>query len=520
MGIDYRFLIQLFLRRLPVVVLVALPIIAATVWFAMSLPPRFQAQSQLLVESPQMPANLAESTLRTPPQEVLGTIRQRILARENMLDMSREFGLHNNRPGLSPDAIVADMRRRITITNLGSRQASGTIRVAFEAGQPQVAAAVANAVVDQILRQNVALRTGAATQTLAFFDEEMARLGEELERQTERILTFREANQNALPDSLNFRRTRQTAQGERLLQIDRELSNLRDRRERMVATFERTGRAPGSEAASTPEQRELQQLRRELSRATVIFTPGNPRLRALQAQVAALESVVAEQMGADGEGMGEATLFDLQVADLDAQIDFLGSQRTLVEEELEALAASIDATPAIASQLSAMERDYSNLQDQYNSAVSRRAQARIGERIEAQARGQRITVLEQAVAPGSPNKPNRRAIAMAGAGGGLGLGVLIAVLLILSNRAILRPVEITYGTGMAPFGTVPLFRTRREVYARRGALLGAAVLLLVAAPAAMWWIDQHYMPLDIVIARIIDVTGLGGLQGMLRDTAS
>ncbi len=516
MAIDYKFLLQLFWRRLPVVILIAVPIVAAALWLANALPSRFEATSQLLVEAPQVPAELASSTMRASPHEVLGTIRQRILARDNLLDLSRQFALHANRD-LSPDAIVADMRQRITLTNINARQSSGTIRVGFEAGRADVAAAVANAVVDQVLRQNVALRTATVTQTLAFFDEEMERLDDELARQTQRILEFREANQGAMPDSLNFRRTRQTAQGERLLQIDRELGNLRDRRERMVTMFERTGRTAGAETATTPEQRELQQLRRELSRATVIFTTENPRLRALQAQVAALEAAVADQLGVDGEGMGETSLFDLQLADIDAQIDFLTSQKAMVEDELESLAVSIQNTPAIASELSTLERDYSNLQSQYNTAVGRRAQARIGERIEAQARGHRITVLEQATAPNAPNKPNRRRIAMAGAGGGLGLGILVAVLLILSNRAILRPVEITYGMGMAPFGTVPLFRTRREVYARRAALVAAALLLLVAAPAAMWWIDQNYLPLDIVIARLMDITGLGAVMGILRD---
>ncbi|MBK5926808.1 GumC family protein [Rhodobaculum claviforme] len=512
MTLDYKFLIQLFLRKLHILVLVAMPVVAGSVWLATSLPSRFQAEAQLLVESPQVPADLAASTLRATPGEVLGQIRQRVLARDNMLDMSREFSLHAGR-NLSPDDIVADMRRRITITTI--RGNTGTMRVAFEAGRPAVAAAVANNLVDQILRENVALRTAATTQTLAFFDEEMERLTDELERQTARILAYREANRDALPDSLNFRRTRQTAQQERLLQIDRELTSLRDRRDRMVTTFERTGAFAGSEANATDEQRELQALRRELSRATIIFTEDNPRLRTLRAQVAALEEIVAEQMGGDGDGT--ASLFDLQVADIDAQIDFLASQRQLIEEELEALATSIDATAATASELATLERDYANLQEQYNSAVGRRAQARIGERIEAQARGHRITVLEQAVAPGSPNKPNRTGIAIAGAGGGVALGALIVGLLILSNRAILRPVEITQGLGMAPFGTVPLFRSRREILVRRGLVILAAVLLLVAVPGALWWLDQNYLPLDIIIARITEVTGLGRVMDMMRD---
>ncbi|MGY6409863.1 MAG: GumC family protein [Alkalilacustris sp.] len=515
--VDYRFLLRLFLRRLHVLLLVALPVAVAGVWFAFSLPPSFQARAVLLVETPQVPEDLAASTLREAPFVLLGNIRDRVMTRDNLLDLARDFRLHADRPGMSPDDIVADMRRRTAINlpqQRGNTREGGTFSVAFEATDATVAAAVANTLVEQILSENAALRSAVATQTLVFFDEELSRLEDELTRETARILAFQQANQEALPDSLAFRRSRQTAQQERLLQVQRELSSLAERRERMVAMFERTGRVDG-QAARSPEERELQELRRELSRALRVFSPENPRLRSLQAEVDVLEAVVADMLG-DTEGQdAEVSLFDMQLSDLDAQMDFLASQRDMIEEELEQLAASIEATAANAAQLSALERNLQNLQSQYNTAVARRAQARVGERIEAQARGVRILVIEPATAPDAPNRPNRRAIAIAGVGGGLGLGFLAVALLIMSNRAVLRPVEITTGLGMTPFGSIPLYRTRRQILMRRAVLGGVALLLLGAVSGGLWWLDQYYMPLDLVLARIGAMIGLDGLRAVL-----
>ena len=516
--IDYRFLIRLFLQRLHILLLVALPVAAAGAWVAFSMPPRYEARAMLLVEAPQVPEDLAASTLRQSPFVLLGAIRDRVLARDNLLDLSREFRLHADR-GLSPDDIVADMRRRISINLPRSGTSSGTFSVRFEAGRPEMSAAVANSLVDQILRENAALRTAAATQTLDFFDEELARLEEDLARQTGRILAFQQANRDALPESLNFRRTRQTSLQERSLQVQREMSSLAERRERMVAMFERTGRVDGQSAARSPEERELQQLRREVARALRVFSPENPRLRRLQMELESLEATVAEQFGSvDDQGL-EVSLFDLQLADIDAQFDFLTSQRDMIEEELSTLAASIEATAANAAELSTLQRDLQNLQAQYDSAVERRARARVGERIEAQARGVRISILETATAPNAPNKPNRRAITMAGVGGGLGLGMLIVVLLILSNRAVLRPVEITTSLGMTPFGTIPLYRTRRQILTRRAIVGGIALVLITAVPAGLWWVDQNYLPLDLVLARLGAMTGLDGLRNMLTGRA-
>lgn len=517
MPVDFGFIFKLFLRRLHIFLLVALPVATAGAWLAWSLPPQFQAQARLLVESPQVPAELASSTMRADPSEVLRVIEQRLLTRQNMLDLSRQFGLHAEQPGLSPDAIVADMRRRITLRLPGARAGGGAVvEVSFTAARPDVSAEITNVLVTQILRENVALRTAVATQTLAFFDDEVARLSDELSMMSERLLQFRQANQNALPENLAFLRSRQASLQERLVQNQRQLSSLGDRRERLITVFERTGRVEGAGEALSPEQRQLLELQRELARALVVFSPDNPRIRTLQGQISALEGSIASEAGLEGASSTGSMALDLQLTDIDAQIEFLEDQSAVLERDLAELERAIEATPANTARLESMERDFSNIQTQYNNAVARRAQARIGERIEAQARGHRITVLEQAVPPANPSRPNRRLVAAAGAGGGVFAGVVVVLLLIVLNRAVLRPVEISARMGVAPFAAIPYFRTRREMLMRRG-LVGAAVLLIaVGIPGALWWVDQNYLPLDLVMDRIAQRTGIDGLIGALR----
>ena len=517
MPVDLGFLLKLFLRRLHIFLLVALPVATVGAWLAWSLPPQFQAQARLLVESPQVPAEMASSTMRADPSEVLRVIQQRLLTRQNMLELSREYRLHSDQPGLSPDAIVSDMRRRINLRLPSARAGGGAVvEVSFTADDPDLSAEITNVLVTQILRENVELRTAVATQTLAFFDDEVARLADELSAMSSRLLDFRQANHDALPENLAFMRSRQASLQERKAQTQRQLSSLGDRRERLITVFERTGRVEGAAETLSLEQRQLLDLQRELARALAVFSPDNPRIRQLQGQIEVLERTVAAEAGLEGETSTGSMALDLQLTDIDAQIEFLEDQAAVLEGELAGLERAIESTPANAAMLENMERDFANIQSQYNSAVSRRAQARIGERIEAQARGHRITVLEQAVPPADPSRPNRRAIAMAGAGGGALAGGGMVLLLILLNRAVLRPVEISARMGVAPFAAIPYFRTRREVLMRRG-LVGSAVLLIaVGIPAALWMVDQYYLPLDLVVDRIAQRTGIDSLIGALR----
>ena len=516
MLIDVKFLFRLFLRRLHYFLLVALPIIIMGLWLALNLPPTYSSEARLLVESPQVPSDLAASTMRAETSEILQVISQRIQTRANMLDLSREFRLHSDQPQLSADAIVADMRRRIQISLPRRQDAASFITVSFAAPDPGTSAEVTNVLVTQILQQSVTLRTATTTQTLEFFDEELARLEEELNRQAARIVSFQEANRDALPDSLDFRRARQTTLQERLLQIERELAGLRERRDRLVALFERTGRIETAADAQTPEQRRLRELQNELASALVVFSSDNPRIRILRNQIAALEQGISEQSLVAPEEAGATSLFDFQLSDIEGQIEFATAQKAGIETELAELRVSIEATPNNMVTLSSLERDYANIQTQYNQAVSRRAQARVGERIEAQSRGQRITVIEPATPPEEPSRPNRRAIAMAGAGGGVALGLGFVTLLELLRGAVRRPAEITARMGVAPFASIPLLRTRRQVIVRRAVIGTFLVLAVTAIPLGLWLIDQHVMPLDMAWDRVLSRTGLDSFFAFLR----
>jgi polysaccharide biosynthesis transport protein len=512
MAFDGRLYLALLRRRLPYLLLIVLVSTAAGIVLAYKLPAVYRAEARLLVESPQIPDDLASSTVRTTATEILLAIQQRLLARANLLDLSRQFGVHADKPLMSPDDIAADMRSRIDLTlpQLRQNQGTGIVEVSFDATDPAQSAAVTNALVTQILEENVAVRTGASGDTLEFFQQEVRRLSEEMAEQNARILEFKQANRDALPESIDYRRSRQSAQQERLLQVDRELAGLRDRRQRLSDLYDRTGRLSGVDEALTPEETRLETLRQELASALVIYSPENPRVRALQTQVEALERAVAEQLG-ESESGDAVTSFDLQMADIDGQIDFLAQQKGLLERELEAINASLEATPRNAIALGALESDYENLRVQHSHAVASLAEAQMGDRIEVTARGQRISVIEPASEPGSPAAPNRKLIAAGGMGVGLLLAAVLVFLLELMNRTVRSPVELVNALGITPFGTVPYMETRADVFRRRMRLLLGTSFVVLGLPAAFYLVHLYLVPLDGMLSAMAERVGLGAL---------
>lgn len=514
---DIGFLLQLFLRRLHYIAIIAVPVAMLGVWLALNLPPSYSAQARLLVESPQVPDDLAASTLRLETTEILRVLEQRMLSRGNMLDLSRRFALHADEPEMTADEIVDDMRSRISVSLPNPRDPAAFVAITFDASDPQVSADVVGQLVTQLTTEYARLRTGSTRQTSNFFDAEVERLQQELDAQRARVLEFQEANKDALPDSLDYRRTRQTALQERLVQINRELDRLRERRERMVTLFEATGQlAPGT-AALSPEQAEMQRLRRDLSQARSIYATNHPRVQSLERRIAALEGDLGG--GNADDPAGSTSLLDIELADMDGQMDFLSRRKSAIEAELAELAMTIAATPSNTVAIGALERDLENIQAQYDSAVARRAEARIGERVETQSQGRRLTLVEPPVAPTSPTKPNRKLIAAAGGATGLALGFGIVGLIELLNPAVRRPVELTRAMGVPPFATLPVMRTRRQTILRRAYIAAVLLLAIGTIPAGLWAIDQYYMPLDMMMDRVASRTGLNALRAMLRDGA-
>ena len=514
---DLRFYFALFLRRLHWFLLFVVIGATAGVTIATVLPPTYIAQSVLIVESEQIPSELASSTVQTQATEALQIIQQRILTRDRLIEMANRMRIYqagpdSERARMTGDDIVRDLRERISIVTTGASSrgpAQATIvTVSFAASTARLSADVTNEIVSMMLQENVALRTNVAGQTLEFFVEEVARLDRELAAQGAEILAFQEQNLNALPDSLDFRRSQQAAAQERLLQLEREQSVLRDRRARLVTLYEETGRVqPAAPEAQTQEERQLAALQDELSAALAVLSPTNPRIRLLESRIEALEAQIAAGGGGTPDTQGadpQLTAYEIQLADIDGQLAFLDEQREQIQATLDALQASIAATPANAIVLDSLQRDYSAVQAQYEQAVANRARAETGDTIEALSKGQRITVIESAVPPQEPDSPNRPLIAVAGLVGGIALGVGLLALIELLNTAIRRPVDITSKLGITPLGTLPFVRTPWETRRRRIILVTAFAVVLVGLPAALWYVHTEITPLDTMLNRVLD----------------
>lgn len=498
-NLDLRFYVWLLIRRSPIIILLTAIGGAIGVIVALSLPPTYHAVAKILVEQQRISNDLARTYVPVNAIEQLQIIEQQLKTRASMLAMAEELGVYEGLPPAPPDDIVEDMRNRTQLMPLQFDTPRGyggalAFAIIFGAQDPDLAAKVANAYADTILETNRRVRQERALDALTFTRAEVDRLAGKLAEAGDEIAKFKAKNQDALPDSLEYRRTLEDSLQDRLEELRREADQLRNRRETLTKVYAEAGET--SPGVTTPEDALLDDLRRRLVEQRAMFAEDSPNIVALQKRIEALEKVARdrrERMISGAEPAQMPAELQLQFADIDSRLAAIGNERSSIEARLGELAQSISATAVNATALERLERDYDNTQSQYNAAAARLADASAGARIEQQAIGEKLTLIEPAVPPANPSSSKRKIVAIGGAAGGFALALGLILAFEFWRAAIYRPSDIGKVFDGEPIGVIP-YIPRRAVFGRTRMKAPAAAAAAVALLALLGLTAVLIMP--------------------------
>lgn len=508
---DLRFYLRLLPRRLPILILIFMVCAVGGVIVAQRLPPVYTSSAALLVESAQITNPGGRDPRQSSALEQLQVIQQRLLTRANLIDIANEVGVFESQNEMNPDEIVEAMRIASEIELTIGRDQASVMRLNFTAGSPDKVAQVVNKYVDIALEISSSAITGQAEDTAAFHQQQVQRYSDELDAQSGRIAAFKRENVDALPENLDYNQTRQSLLQERVSRAERELNSLATQRTNILRVFEATGNVTtqGPPLLSNDE-RLLRELEGELSLARSVYSPTNPRVLNLEAQVNTLRGRIAADEAPDMQlppPSAQRTAFEISLAEIDSRADTLRQEVADATEELLELRDSIARIPANGIVLSGLERERENIQNLYNAAVGRLAQAQSELNIVAAAKGERITVLEAASVPTEPSSPNRILIALLGIAAGFGLAGAFFVLLEFLNQTVRRPSDIVKDLEITPLATIPRLETIGQRRWRRALQVGASLVVLASVPVVLWAVDTHVMPLDMLYQKFLDQLG-------------
>ena len=139
--IDFRFYLSIFLKRLPLFLLVAASTLTIGLATALFMPPLYRASARILVEAPQIPTELARSTVSTSAVEQMEVIRQQITTRAYLLKLANRLHVYATKrcsrtPTSSTTCSRASGLNRLTWKALAPGQGAMVFSVSFDAKDP------------------------------------------------------------------------------------------------------------------------------------------------------------------------------------------------------------------------------------------------------------------------------------------------------------------------------------------------------------------------------------------------
>ncbi|WP_300019953.1 chain length-determining protein [uncultured Roseobacter sp.] len=515
MNLELWFYWKLFWRRLPVMMLFILIAASLGVITAMKLPDTYSTTARLLLEEPQIPDSMVTSIVQTDALEQLDIVEQKLVTRANLIDIANRFNVFEDLRSMDPDTVVQQMRSATSIRRTAGRGRATLLRISFEARSGQIAANVVNEYVTLVLAENARFRRSRTESTLDFFEQEVERLGDDLDSQSASIAKFKADNATALPENQPYRLGRQTLLQERLSRLERDLSAGEQQRQDILTIFESTGRVEqgSSQRQLSPVESRLARAQADLDQARLLYSEQHPRIIQLQTQIDRLEATLTEQAGTVGTDAPEITaeqaLLQSTLLEIDNRLSSLRGDIEATTEELDTLQRDISRSSSNGIELAKLERDFEVIQGRYNRAVNSLSGARMSERVETTAQGQKITVIETGNVPRVPTGPDRPKIALAGAAAGLMAAFGYFMLLEILNRTIRRPSELVSRFNVTPITAIPYMESRRRRIIRRSGILTATLAVLIMVPSLLWYIDTHYLPLELVVQKGLNKLGLG-----------
>ena len=398
MGLLHSFddILNLLIRRRQLILTAWLICLIASVWVIAGTRKEYRAFAAIQVEGPQVQNPGTDSSGSSNAAQIMQSIQNRLTTRENLLLIIDRHGLFADRPNMSPDERVSELRKSIQFETIagapggfGGQSSISGILITASMGDPELAARIANDLAQSVLDMSNEGTATRARDTYAFFAGEEERIRTDIVTQEAKLATYQKNNKDSLP------------------------------------------------VLAEARQQEIAELDSEL--------------RALEQSVLEL---TAENARLDAQGTLRETDRRRQEELLSA-ISLQGERREFAQKRRDDVEASLSKMPEVEQAIAALERELILLQDRYSSVSQSLAQAETALFLAERQQSERFMLLDRAVTPENSVGPGLRKMAVAAAFGSLIAAMLLALAMELAFPVVRTTAQLERAMGAHVLGSIP-----------------------------------------------------------------
>ena len=435
------------------------------------------------------------------------------------------------------------------------RPATIAFKLSYEGETAISSQKVDNELTSLYLNENLKSRTKQATNTYDFLSSEVQKLQTHINTLEAKIAAFKEKHLNSLPDLQQLDLQLLDRNETELLDANNGLRSLQRRKtylEGQLAQIDPNTPTDGPDGhlILDPQSR-LDALETEYATKRAKYYPDYPDVVRLKREIASLKKEIGNVSNTRAEIKEVARLksrlaalrtkysdsypdvikIKSELARLDAQITKQASEPTVPAEkpqnpayitlsaQLQGIKSNIAATikqrnelqtkidnyekylaemPAVQRKFRDMQRDYESSQQQFLKLKSKQMDARIGEQMEKDQEGERLTLIDPPNLPQKPAWPNRIAIVVLGFILSLGSGVGYAAIADALDKSVHGTRALTSILGEAPLSVIPYIENGADHARRQQRKRLATISVVTAVVVAAFLVQFLWIPWDIL----------------------
>jgi succinoglycan biosynthesis transport protein ExoP len=225
---------------------------------------------------------------------------------------------------------------------------------------------------------------------------------------------------------------------------------------------------------------QLQKARADLADMRTRFTERYPEVQRLEDQVRDLEARVAAMSTPDAPASDNPSADRLanEVRAVDVEIAHLQSEGDRIRQEIEKYRERTENGPRREQELLSLTRDYDTMRQTYQSLLNKKQEAQLAETLESERQGEQFIVLDKALTPAIPFRPDPVQVIGIGLLLGLALGVGWVALSEALHPTFYAPQQLRDACAVTVLAAVPVIPAPRR---KRRASAGSVALWLAAA---------------------------------------
>jgi polysaccharide chain length determinant protein (PEP-CTERM system associated) len=483
--------IQILGRRWLIIFSLAVLGTGAGYFVSRALPKRFTSQTLVLVQQPNISADLVKPIVSDNSNQRLAAMQQQILSRSRLEPVIQQFGLYNSDINRLPmDDLVDRLRQSITITPvqpMAETRAQNLpgfyISVVF--GDAHLAQLICARITTMFLEENVQSREGQTIQTNDFLSKQLEEAKGKLDEQDARLAVFQRKYLGSLPDEEQTNLNLLTGLASQLEASTQALSRAQqDKSFAESVLTQQTAAWQATQSGQNPEtlDQQLAALQTQLSNLQSKYTEDHPDVIKAKNEVAAIKQKIAdgEQKKDSGvEKPAKLATEPAQIQQLRAQIhqyDQVIKERTQQQEDIQGqirlYQGRVQASPAVEQEYKLLTRDHQSALDFYNDLLKKRDQSSMAMNLEESQQGEQFQVLDPANMPDQPSFPKVPLFAGGGFAGGLALGLGLTLLIEMSDTSMRSERDVEAALHLPVLTTIPVITNDSGKGGDRASMLG------------------------------------------------